>query len=103
MYTRQNSIVIPFVKRLKFELTTIAVAPGIGTFQRAVEEKTRKYFDERENIETHRSYTFATLLDPRYNGKEKAQAARVLLISVLEEKLHQERSSRNARSSLNIK
>ena len=35
------SQVIPFVKRLKFELTTIIV-PGIRTFLRALEEKTIK-------------------------------------------------------------
>jgi len=58
------------------------------------------------NIETHRSYTFATLLDPRYkcagfHCREKAQAAKELLISVVEERLHQERSGRVARSGLN--
>ena len=40
------SQVIPFVKRLKHELATI-VAPGIRTFQRAVEEKMIKYFNKK--------------------------------------------------------
>ncbi len=46
------------IKRLKHELATIVfVAPGIRTFQRAVEEKTIMYFDEKMNNQTNRSYT----------------------------------------------
>ena len=83
------SQVIPFVKRLKHELATI-VAPSIKTFHRAVEEKTINYFDEKMNIETNRSFTIATLLDPRYkcagfDSRDKAHAARELLISKLKE------------------
>ena len=84
--------IIPFVKRLKHELATI-VAPGIRTFP------TIKYFDEKMNIETNRSYTFATLLDPRYkcagfDSRDKAHADRQLLISKLEERFHRGRSAR---------
>lgn len=92
------SQVIPFVKRLKHELATI-VAPGIRTFQRSVEEKTIKYFDDKMNIETNRPYTFATLLDPRYKcagfySRDKAHAARELLISTVEERNHRGRLAR---------